>query len=126
MENKSKVEFVENLKKRAKEFVLRATKLYKSLPNTGDAKIFGNQFLRSASSFAANYRAACRARSQREFFAKMSIVVEEIDETLFWLEIITETGIFSLTKTKPLMEEANELLAIMSSARSHIYKSKPN
>ncbi len=126
MENQNKIEFIETLRKRTKEFVVRSTKLYRALPKTGEAKIFGNQFLRAASSFAANYRAACRARSQREFFAKMSLVVEEIDETLFWLEIITETGIFSLQKTKPLMDEANELLAIMSSARSHIYKSKSN
>lgn len=120
----SKIEFVENLKRRTKEFVIRATTLFRSLPNTGEAKIFGNQFLRAASSFAANYRAACRARSQREFFAKMSIVVEELDESAFWLELMIATGIFTEKKVKPLLSEANELLAIMSSARSHIYKPK--
>lgn len=117
MASSEKVEFVEALKERFKQFVIRSTKLYQALPKTGEAKIFGNQFLRSASSSAANYRAACRARSAKEFYAKISIVNEELDESQFWLEIITETGILEKKKVESLYNEAKELLAIITKAR---------
>ena len=116
------IEFVDNLKRRFKNFVVESTKLYQSLPNTGEAKIFGNQFLRSASSAGANYHAACRARSTKEFYAKMSIVVEEIDEVCFWLEILTETKVSEISETANLLKEAQELLAIVARARKNIYK----
>ena len=122
MEKSEKVIFIEKLQKRTRDFVVRSTKLYQALPKTGEAKIFGNQFLRSSSSMAANYRAACRARSQKEFFAKMSIVVEETDETLFWLEIMQEVHFFTEEVLKPLIDEVTELLSIMSKARKNIYK----
>ena len=79
--------FVEEFKKRTKQFVLRSIKLFQSLPQTEEARIIGKQFLRSSSSVGSNYRAVCRARSKAEFYAKLSIVVEEADESLFWLEI---------------------------------------
>jgi four helix bundle protein len=75
------------------------------------------QLLRSGTSVAANYRAACRARSKREFVAKLCIAVEEADETVFWLELLLESGLVSRHKLSALMEEAGELLAILSASR---------
>lgn len=115
----SKIEFIEQLKLRFKKYVIDATKLYRELPKTGEAKIFGNQFLRSASSAGANYRAACRARSAKEFFAKSSIVIEELDESCFWMEILLETKIFNKSQIESLLKEGNELLAIMAKARKN-------
>ena len=65
---------------------------------------------------AANYRAACRARSRAEFIAKIGVVEEEADETLFWLELIIETGLLPLTKLKPLLREADEIVSIMAAS----------
>lgn len=79
--------------------------------------ILGKQLLRSATSTAANYRAACRARSTTEFIAKLGIVVEESDEVVFWLELMTETDILDINKVQHLMKEANEIMKISSSAR---------
>lgn len=104
------------LKLRTKKFVLASIKLFQSLPKSDEARILGKQFLRSSSSVGANYRAACRARSKAEFFAKLSITIEEADETQFWLEILIESGI--VTKDiKDLMKEAGELVAILTKAR---------
>ena len=114
-----KNEFIENMKKRTKLYVIRSTKLFQSLPKTDEARIFGKQFLRSASSVAANYRAVCRARSRAEFFAKLSITVEEADESLFWLEILVETDIMPESRLKDLMQEAEEILKILSKARKN-------
>lgn len=117
-----KYKFVEQLKQRFKKFVIDSTKLFQALPRSGEAKIFGNQFLRSAASSGANYHAACRARSSKEFYAKMSIVVEEIDESCFWLEILTETKVMDKAKTGDLLKEANELLSIVARARKNTFK----
>ena len=115
MEN-NKIDFVTALKLRTKEFVLASIKLFQSLPKTDEARILGKQFLRSSSSVGANYRAACRARSKAEFYAKLSITIEEADETQFWLEVLTESGI--VTKDiKDLMKEAGEIVAILTKAR---------
>lgn len=120
--NDTKQEFVEILKSRFKNYVIQSTALYRMLPNTGESKIFGNQFLKSASSAGANYRAACRARSGNEFFAKSSIVVEELDESCFWIEIMLETNLIDRSKAEELLKEGNELLAIMARARKNTYK----
>jgi len=87
-----------------------------------EAKIFGKQLMRSATSITANYRAVCRARSRAEFTAKIGIVVEEADETVFWLEMITDLNILSLEKTGELLKEANELLAIFSASKQTVHK----
>lgn len=110
MEN-NKIDFVTALKIRTQNFVLCSIKLFQSLPKTEEARVLGKQFLRSSSSVGANYRAACRARSKAEFYAKLSITVEEADETQFWLEILVESGI--ITKDiNDLMKEAGEIVAI--------------
>ena len=105
------------LKLRTKKFAVEIVKYYRNLPKTEDAKIIGKQLLRSATSVAANYRAVCRARSDAEFFAKLSIVVEEADETLLWLEIIIESELINDDKTKQLYQEALEILSIMAASR---------
>jgi four helix bundle protein len=104
------------LKQRTKTFAIRMVKLYRSLPHSPDAQTLGKQILRSGTSVAANYRAVCRARSKAEFIAKMGVVLEEADETVFWLELLTETGVRSQERTQDLLEEANELLAVFGAS----------
>jgi four helix bundle protein len=104
------------LKQRTKTFAIRIVKLFRSLPHTPDAQTLGKQILRSGTSVAANYRAVCRARSKAEFIAKMGIVQEEADETVFWLELLTETDVLSIDRTKDLLKEANELLAVFGAS----------
>ncbi|MCD4755228.1 MAG: four helix bundle protein [Deltaproteobacteria bacterium] len=111
------MEKAEELRRRSKQFALRVIRMFKFLPRTEEAKILGKQVLRSGTSTAANYRAACRARSKAEFVSKMGIVVEEIDETVFWLELLVESEIVEYRKIQELLKEANELLAIFASSR---------
>jgi four helix bundle protein len=110
--------FVESLKLRTKHFALRLIKMFQLLPKTDEARIIGKQLLRSATSVAANYRAANRARSQAEFYAKIVIVVEETDETLFWLEILEESNIVSKDKLKEIKQESEEILKIVSAIKN--------
>jgi len=116
--------FSEILKKRTKVFALEIIKLYQSLPKTGEAKVIGNQLLRSGTSIAANYRAACRGRSDKEFFAKICIVIEEADETLFWLELLKESGIMDNKNIDNLIIESEEILKIMVSTRQKLKSKK--
>ena len=111
--------FIEEFKKRTKTFTLRNIKVFQSSPKTDEAKIIGKQLLRSASSVGANYRAVCRARSQAEFFAKLSITIEEADESLFWLEILVESQIVTENKLADLMKEAEEIIKVLSKARKN-------
>ena len=111
----SKSDFAEEFKKRTKKFSTEIIRLYRKLPKTDDAKIVGRQLVKAATSVASNYRAACRARSDNEFYSKISIVVEEADESVFWLEILTEAEIYKVDEK--LMKEGNEILAIVSSSR---------
>jgi four helix bundle protein len=101
-----------NLKDRTKQFALRMTRLYSALPRREEARIIGRQMLRSGTSVGANYRAACRARSKAEFVAKLGLVLEEADETVFWLELLQESSLISAQKLAPLVQEARELTAI--------------
>ena len=105
----------QELQQRTKKFSLQIIQFFRTLPNTPEAQILGKQLLRSATSVTANYRAACRARSKAEFIAKLSIVVEEADETLLWLEMIGEAGIAKVDESQ--LKEAKELLFIMSASR---------
>lgn len=114
---------IEALKNRTKTFALNTILLFQSLPKTEEARIIGRQLLRSSTSVAANYRATCRARSEAEFFSKISIVVEESDESLFWLEILQDSKIVSLDSIQKLKNEAEELVKIMNTIR-HKRKSK--
>ncbi len=105
------------LKKRTKEFAHRCIKLCKSLPNTDLGRLIKGQLLRSSTSVASNYRATCVAQSKKSFIAKISIVVEEADESLFWLEFIIDETLLKKEKVIPLMNEANELVSIFISSR---------
>jgi four helix bundle protein len=111
------------LKERTKDFAIRIVKLFRALPKTDEARVIGKQVLRSGTSVAANYRAACRARSRAEFIAKIGVVVEEADETVFWLELLVETDIVPPSRMNCLLDEANELLAIFA-ASQHTAKRK--
>src|SRR5579863_785839 len=101
----------DDLRARTKAFAVRVVRLYKSLPFSADAQVLGQQLLRSATSVAANYRAACRARSRRDFLFKLGIVEEEADESLFWLEFIGEAGLMEPTRLEELISEAGQLTA---------------
>jgi len=115
---KSALDRAKELQDRTKRFAIRIVKMFKVLPKTDEARLIGKQVLRSGTSVAANYRAVCRARSKAEFAAKMGVVVEEIDETVFWMELLVETDIVTDSKMKELISEANELLAIFAASRS--------
>ncbi len=107
----------EELKARSKQLALRVVRLSQTLPNTREAWVLGKQVLRSGTSVAANYRAACRARSRAEFLAKIGVVVEEIDETVFWLEFLIEAGVVPKKRLEALLKEAQELLAIFAASQ---------
>src|ERR1700720_3527871 len=92
------------LKMRTKSFAIRIVNLFRSLPHSQDAQTLGKQLLRSGTSVAANYRAVCRARSQAEFIAKMGTVVEEADETVFWLELLIESRLVATKRLEPLLQ----------------------
>jgi four helix bundle protein len=109
----------EELKHRTKSFALRVIRLTEALPKTRTADVIGRQLLRSSTSVGANYRAACRARSQTEFAAKIGIVEEEADESAYWLELIVESDLLPSAKVQDLLQETNELVAIfVASART--------
>jgi four helix bundle protein len=102
---------------RTKMFTLRSLRLVDHLPRTMSGRAIGNQLVRSATSVGANYRAACRSRSRAEFAAKLGVVAEEADESVYWLELISEGKLLPETKVEDLLKEANELTAIFTSAR---------
>ena len=101
------------LKRRTNTFAIKIVRIFESLPQKGAALVLGRQLLRSGTSVGANYRSACRAKSAADFIAKMGPVEEEIDETIYWLELLIEIGILSPDKTEEILKEANELLAIV-------------
>ena len=106
----------EELRARTKKFALRIIRLFKSLPRSPEAQVLGKQLLRSGTSVGANYRAAGRARSAAEFSAKIGVVLEEADETVFWLECLVEAGIVKEELLSDLVREANELVAIFAAS----------
>ena len=105
------------LKARTKDFALRVIRLVDALPNTVKGRAIANQIIRSATSVAANYRAARRGRSRAEFIAKIGVVEEEADETAFWLELIIDSKIRGKAQIEPLLKEEGELVAIMAASR---------
>lgn len=109
--------FKDALKDRTKSFGLRVIRLFRALPKSGEAGVIGHQLLRSGTSVGAIYRAVCRARSTAEFVAKLGVVIEEADESLYWLELLEAAEIVPAPRRAPLHEECNELTAIFVSAR---------
>jgi four helix bundle protein len=107
----------QELRDRTKTFAVRIVRLYRSLPYRTDAQVLGKQLIRSGTAVAANYRAACRARSKAEWVAKIGVVVEEADETLFWLEMLMDCEIVVPGKLQALIKEGHELSAIFTASR---------
>ena len=105
-----------DLKKRSRTFALRIIRLVESLPKSLTANTIGGQLIRSGTSVAANYRAACRSRSNADFIAKMGIVEEETDESVFWIEMLIDTGLIKAELVADLLDEGNQLTAIWVSS----------
>ena len=106
----------DELRKRTRAFALEVVRLVESLPNTRTASVLGTQLLRCGTSVGANYRASCRARARAEFVAKMGIVEEEADEAIYWMELLVESGVLPQTKAQELLDEANQILAMVVSS----------
>lgn len=103
-----------NLGANRTRMALRIIRMAQALPRSREADVIGRQILRSATGIAANYRAAGRGRSKAEFTAKLGIVIEEADETVFWLELLAESGIVKASRLRDLLDEANQLLALFA------------
>ncbi len=114
----------EELKLRTKQFALRAIKLVESLPKNQSSYVLGRQLLRSGTSVGANYRSACRARSQADFISKITVVEEEADESAYRLELITESGLMKKDLIEDVLKEANELTAIFTASGKTARKNK--
>ncbi|TDW46491.1 four helix bundle protein [Flavobacterium sp. 270] len=112
----------EEMKLRTKKFSLMVIDLAEKLPNLSACRVIANQIIRSGTSVGANYRAVCRARSDKEFISKMNIVLEESDETLFWIEIIIEKNWIERPILEIIWKEANELTAIFVSSLKTVNK----
>ena len=120
MENKDWIEYKIKVRERLRLFALKILELSELLPNTNRGRILNNQLTRSGTSVYANYRAALRGRSKREFFSKLSITVEEADETEMWLELIIESKISDTDFVKELHSESLEILKILATMRKRI------
>ncbi|MGD1024172.1 MAG: four helix bundle protein [Candidatus Sulfotelmatobacter sp.] len=107
----------QELRDRTKAFAVRIVKLYRPLPYTADAQVVGKQLLCCGTAVAANYRAACRGRSRAEWLAKIGLVVEEADETVFWLEMLSDCDIVNGEGCKDILREACELSAIFTASQ---------
>src|SRR5215213_2548409 len=101
----------EEIKKRTRVFAIRVVRLVEALPRTRSADVIGKQLLRCGTSVGANYRASCRARSQADFIAKMGIVEEEADETIYWIELLIDAGLIKREHVAGLLDEANQIVA---------------
>lgn len=103
----------DEFKDRTRTFALRVIRLCESLPKSRTADVIGKQLLRCGTSVGANYRAACRAKSPADFIAKMGIVEEECDESVYWMELIVEAGVMEEKRVADLRSEANEILSMV-------------
>jgi four helix bundle protein len=108
------------MKNRAKQFALRVLKIADALPANRSGNAIANQIVRSGTSVAANYRALCRAKSRADFVNKTSIVEEEADESSFWLELIVDAGLLTAARVQPLLDEADEITAILVASRKTV------
>ena len=118
MENKSP----QDLRTRTSDFALRIVKLYSSLPKTTEAQVLGKQVLRSGTSVGANYREGHRAKSDSDIVNKFESVLQELDETDYWLDLLVRSGILSAQKAEALIKETNELIAIFTTIVTKIKK----
>ena len=114
----------EEMKIRTKSFSLRAIQLVNALPKSSVARVLGDQLLRSATSVAANYRAACKGRSRAEFIAKLGTVEEEADECQLWIELIGDAGLIHKQLLASLLSEAKEITAIVAASRKSAFRNR--
>lgn len=111
-----------DLRERTTEFALRIVKLYQSLPKSTEAQVLGKQVLRSGTSVGAQYRESQRAKSDADFINKLESVLQEADETAFWLELIVRAGIMPAERLEPLRKEIDELIAILTTIVTKVKK----
>jgi four helix bundle protein len=104
------------LRQRTKAYALRIIKLYGSLPKTVEAQVIGRQLLRSGTSVGANYREGSRGRSNAEVAAKFDLCIQELDETAYWIELLSEAGLVTESLLAPLLDETNQLIAMFIAA----------
>jgi four helix bundle protein len=115
----------QQFKHRTKQLAIRILKMLAYLPETIPAKVIKDQVARSSTSVAANYRAACRARSRAMMAAKLDIVLEEADETLFWIELLVDLELLPMVRLQPLLSETDEIIAL-TVASLRTLRSVPN
>jgi four helix bundle protein len=113
-----------DLRERTKAFALRIARVYSSLPKTSLAQVLGRQALRSGTSVGAQYREACRARSTAEFVSKIEVGLQELEETAYWLELLSDSGVMPAKRLAALRKEADELIAILASSAMTAKKGK--
>lgn len=113
----NKLDLAQKMQKRTKAYALAIIELSRKLPKSREANVISYQIIKSGTSVAANYRAACRGRSAKEFYAKICIVVEEADETVFWLEMIRDAKLLTVDIMEPLINEGAEILAIVAKSK---------
>ncbi len=113
----------ESLRDRTKAFALRIIRMFVALPKEDAARTLGKQVLRSGTAVAAIYREACRARSDAELLAKLGMVEQELDETMLWLELLSESEIVKKERLLPLIDETEQLLKMIVAAMKKL-KSK--
>ncbi len=110
----------QEFKDHTKQIAIRVIQLVEELPNQQKARIIGNQLLHSAASIGASYRAACRGKSASELIEKLSVVEEEADKSLYWLEVLVESKIISEEKLSALTEDINEIVSMTSSSINNL------
>lgn len=106
----------DDLKRRTKAFALRIIRLVETLPAAGAAEVIGGQLIRCGTSVGANYRAACRAKSQAGFVARMGVAEEDADESIYWMELLAESRLIQKERVEDLMDEADQLVSIFASS----------
>lgn len=107
----------EKLRARTKDFAIRVIHLFQALPSNKEAQVIGNQLLRCGTSVGANYRSTCHARSRADFISKIGIVLEEADESVFWIELLSDLKLVKKERLDGLLQEAKELTAIFAASR---------
>jgi four helix bundle protein len=110
--------------KRTKDFALRIIRMYAALPKTTEAQVIGKQVLRSGTSVGAHYREARRAKSDADFISKIEGALQELDETVYWLELLSESGIVKPERLKPLTDESEELIAMFVTMAKNVKNRK--
>lgn len=116
----------DELRARTKQFALRIIRLWRTLPKQDDAQVIGRQLLRCGTSVGANYRAACLAKSGKDFLNKLRICQEEADECCYWIELLIESELFPAVKLNALLDEAQQLTAIMTAAAKTTSRQYPD